>query len=46
MYENEATSKYFDGTAIHWYILHEVFPEELQYAYNKVPDKSLRQKVV
>ncbi|BAO54151.1 glycosyl hydrolase, family 30 [Nonlabens marinus S1-08] len=42
MYENEATSKYFDGTAIHWYeSTYEVFPEELQYAHNKAPDKYL-----
>jgi glucosylceramidase len=42
MYENEATSKYFDGTAIHWYeSTYEVFPDELQYAHNKAPDKYL-----
>ncbi|PRP68245.1 glycoside hydrolase family 30 protein [Nonlabens agnitus] len=42
MYENEETSKYFDGTAIHWYeSTYEVFPEELQYAHNKAPDKYL-----
>jgi len=43
-YENEETSKYFDGTAIHWYAsTFEVFPEELQYAHQKVPDKLLIQ---
>ncbi|MFT5230904.1 MAG: glucosylceramidase [Planctomycetota bacterium] len=42
MYATEATSKYFDGTAIHWYeSTYEVFPEELQYAHNKAPKKYL-----
>jgi glucosylceramidase len=44
MYKNEATSKYFDGTAIHWYAsTFEVFPEELQYAHEKAPNKYLIQ---
>ncbi|MEQ8702926.1 MAG: glycoside hydrolase family 30 protein [Phaeodactylibacter sp.] len=44
MYKNEQTSKYFDGTAIHWYAsTYEVFPEELQYAHEKAPDKYLIQ---
>lgn len=44
MYKNKATSKYFDGTAIHWYAsTYEVFPEELQYAYKKAPNKYLIQ---
>jgi glucosylceramidase len=44
MYQNEATSKYFDGTAIHWYAsTYEVFPEELQYAHKKAPGKYLIQ---
>ena len=44
MYENEASSKYFDGTAIHWYAsTYEVFPEELQYAHHKAPNKYLIQ---
>ena len=44
MYENEETSKYFDGTAIHWYAsTYDYFPEELQYAHNKSPDKHLIQ---
>ena len=44
MYQNEATSKYFHGTAIHWYAsTYEVFPEALQYAHNKAPDKHLIQ---
>ncbi|WP_345273513.1 glycoside hydrolase family 30 protein [Flaviramulus aquimarinus] len=43
-YKNEETSKYFDGTAIHWYAsTYEVFPEELQYAHNKAPNKLLIQ---
>jgi glucosylceramidase len=44
MYKNEETSKYFDGTAIHWYAsTYEVFPEALQYAHNKSPNKHLIQ---
>ena len=43
-FKNEATSKYFDGTAIHWYAsTFDYFPEELQYAHNKAPDKYLIQ---
>lgn len=42
MYATEESSKYFDGTAIHWYeSTYEVFPEALQYAHNKAPDKYL-----
>lgn len=44
MFKNEATSKYFDGTAIHWYAsTYEVFPEALQYAHEKAPAKYLIQ---
>jgi len=44
MYKNEATSKYFDGTAIHWYdSTFEVYPKELQDAHNKAPNKLLIQ---
>tara|TARA_R110002072_G_scaffold251154_1_gene409955 strand:+ start:50 stop:1501 length:1452 start_codon:yes stop_codon:yes gene_type:complete len=44
MYKNEATSKYFDGTAIHWYdSTFEIYPKELQYAHNKAPNKLLIQ---
>ncbi len=44
MYQNEASGKYFDGTAIHWYAsTYEVFPEALQYAHNKAPNKYLIQ---
>jgi len=44
MYKDEASSKYFDGTAIHWYAsTFEVFPEALQYAHSKSPNKHLIQ---
>lgn len=44
MYKNEKTSKYYAGTAIHWYeSTFEVFPEDLQYAHNKSPNKYLIQ---
>ncbi len=44
MFKDEATSKYFSGTAIHWYAsTYEVFPEALQYAHNKAPSKHLIQ---
>jgi glucosylceramidase len=44
MYKNDETSKYYDGTAIHWYAsTFEVFPEELQYAHQKAPGKHLIQ---
>jgi glucosylceramidase len=44
MFQNEASSKYFHGTAIHWYAsTYEVFPEALQYAHNKAPGKHLIQ---
>lgn len=44
MYKDEASSKYYAGTAIHWYAsTYEVFPEELQYAHNKAPGKYLIQ---
>ncbi len=42
MYKDEASSKYYDGTAIHWYeSTYDFFPEALQYAHNKAPDKYL-----
>lgn len=44
MFKNESSSKYFAGTAIHWYAsTYEVFPDELQYAHKKAPDKHLIQ---
>lgn len=42
MYTDEASSKYYAGTAIHWYeSTYDYFPEELQYAHNKAPNKYL-----
>ncbi|NAS32011.1 glycosyl hydrolase family 30 [Flavobacteriaceae bacterium R38] len=42
MYASEESSKYYDGTAIHWYeSTFEVFPKALQYAHQKAPDKYL-----
>lgn len=42
MYKNGATSKYFAGTAIHWYeSTYDYFPEALQYAHKKAPNKYL-----
>ena len=43
-FRTEESSKFFDGTAIHWYAsTFEVFPDELQNAHNKAPDKLLIQ---
>lgn len=42
MYKDEESSKYYGGTAIHWYeSTFEVFPEALQYAHHKSPNKHL-----
>jgi glucosylceramidase len=42
MYRDEKSSKYFAGTAIHWYeSTYEVFPDDLQYAHGKAPNKYL-----
>ncbi|MFC2110167.1 glycoside hydrolase family 30 beta sandwich domain-containing protein [Bacteroidota bacterium] len=42
MFRDEASSKYFHGTAIHWYeSTYDYFPEDLQYAHNKAPNKFL-----
>jgi glucosylceramidase len=44
MYRDDISTRYHDGTAIHWYeSTFEVFPEELQYAHNKAPNKYLIQ---
>ncbi|MEM6723373.1 MAG: glycoside hydrolase family 30 protein [Bacteroidota bacterium] len=44
MYRDEASSKYFDGVAVHWYAsTFMYFPEELQYAHDKAPDKHIIQ---
>ena len=42
MYRDEASSKYFSGAAVHWYSSTvDYFPEALQYAHNKAPNKHL-----
>ena len=42
MFKDEKSAKYMDGTAIHWYAsTYEVFPDVLQYAHDKAPDKYL-----
>lgn len=44
MFKDEASSKYYGGTAVHWYeSTYDYFPEELQYAHQKAPDKFLIQ---
>jgi glucosylceramidase len=44
MFATEASSKYYAGTAIHWYeSTFDVFPKELQYAHSKAPNKHLIQ---
>jgi len=44
LYQNDEASGYFSGMAIHWYAsTFEVFPEALQYAHNKAPEKHLIQ---
>ena len=42
MYKDEASAKYYAGTAIHWYeSTYEVFPKALNYAHTKAPTKYL-----
>jgi glucosylceramidase len=44
MYKDEASAKYFNGTAVHWYAsTYDYFPESLQYAHDAAPDKHLIQ---
>ena len=44
MYKDEASSKYYDGIAVHWYAsTYDWFPESLQYAHKKAPSKYLIQ---
>lgn len=44
MYRDEASAKYYAGTAIHWYeSTYDYFPEALLYAHQKAPDKHLIQ---
>lgn len=41
-YQSEKSTNYFDGTAIHWYAsTYDFFPEALQYAHDKAPNKYL-----
>jgi glucosylceramidase len=44
MFGDETASAYYDGTAVHWYAsTYDYFPEALQYAHRKAPDKHLIQ---
>ena len=44
MYRSETSTKYFSGTAIHWYeSTCDYFPKALDYAYTKKPNKHLIQ---
>jgi len=44
MYDDPSGAQYFDGTAVHWYAsTYMYFPEELQYAHDKAPEKYLIQ---
>ncbi len=44
MYRDAESSKYYAGTAIHWYeSTYDYFPEALQYAHQKAPEKHLIQ---
>lgn len=44
MFRDSSSTRYFDGTAIHWYAsTYEVFADQLQYAHQKAPDKHLIQ---
>lgn len=44
MYRDEQSSKYFAGTAIHWYeSTYDYFPDALDYAHQKQPGKYLIQ---
>lgn len=44
MYDDKVAGEFYDGTAVHWYAsTYDYFPEALQYAYHKAPDKHLIQ---
>lgn len=44
MYDDSVAKEYYDGLAIHWYAsTYDFFPESLQYAHNKAPEKHLIQ---
>lgn len=42
MYKDDASSKYFDGMAVHWYAsTYDYFPASLQHTYKLSPQKHL-----
>jgi len=44
MYDDPEADAYFDGTAVHWYAsTYDYFPDALQYAHSKAPEKHLIQ---
>jgi glucosylceramidase len=44
MFPSSKSKNYFDGTAVHWYeSTYDYFPDELDYAHQKAPDKYLIQ---
>jgi len=44
MYKDNASSKYYDGIAVHWYAsTYDWFPESLKYAHEAAPSKYLIQ---
>lgn len=44
MYKYEQSARYYDGIAVHWYeSTYDYFPEALQYAHRKSPDKYIIQ---
>ncbi len=44
MFKDDASSKYFDGTAVHWYSsTYDWMPESLEYTHQKSPNKLLIQ---
>ena len=44
MYDNADARSYFDGMAVHWYAsTYDYFPDALQYAHKKAPEKHLIQ---
>ncbi len=44
MYRDETASKFWAGTAVHWYAsTFDVFPDALDYAHAKAPDKHIIQ---
>ena len=44
MFENEESSRYFDGTAIHWYAsTYDIFAKSLQHTHKAAPGKYIIQ---